>query len=179
MNLAELSSTVTSINTNGPGCYSYNDVGCTTPLNAYNQTRISGGMLPETCRSTPVGLQNLTEHLLLQYVFTSLSACSVWPHHGMLAGVQAILAAWLSICILLDACHAIHTQSCPGTSAELAEVEVCPMSVKTYDRQTNRCSSSMVATTRAQLQLSAHVHHDQKRTKRKDETGKYQSRMPR
>ncbi|KAL0026963.1 hypothetical protein WJX79_003281 [Trebouxia sp. C0005] len=43
MNLAELSSTVTSINTNSPNCYSYNDIGCSTPLNAYNQTRISGG----------------------------------------------------------------------------------------------------------------------------------------
>ncbi|KAL3163281.1 hypothetical protein ABBQ32_009676 [Trebouxia sp. C0010 RCD-2024] len=43
MNLAELSSTVTSINTNSPACYSYNDIGCSTPLNAYNQTRISGG----------------------------------------------------------------------------------------------------------------------------------------
>jgi len=43
MNLAELSSTVTSINPNGPACYSYNDIGCSTPLNAYNQTRISGG----------------------------------------------------------------------------------------------------------------------------------------
>lgn len=43
VNLAELSSTVTSINPNGPGCYSYNGVGCSTPLNAYNQTRIAGG----------------------------------------------------------------------------------------------------------------------------------------
>lgn len=43
MNLAELSSTVTSINPNGPGCYSYNGVGCSTPLNAYNQTRTAGG----------------------------------------------------------------------------------------------------------------------------------------
>lgn len=53
MNLAELSSTVTSINTNSPACYSYNDIGCSTPLNAYNQTRISGGTLLVTCWISP------------------------------------------------------------------------------------------------------------------------------
>ncbi len=40
MNLAELSSSITSINPNVPG----NNI--TTPLNAYNQTKIAGGTLP-------------------------------------------------------------------------------------------------------------------------------------
>lgn len=75
MNLAELSSTVTSINTNGPGCYSYNDVGCTTPLNAYNQTRISGGTL--SCNlpiSSCKNYNTLLEHMLFTHAVAMCGA---------------------------------------------------------------------------------------------------------
>ena len=47
MNLAELSSTITSIQPNSDACATIPaGGGCSTPLNAYNQTRMSGGMPP-------------------------------------------------------------------------------------------------------------------------------------
>ena len=45
MNLAELSSTITSIQPNSDVCATIPPGGgCSTPLNAYNQTRMSAGI---------------------------------------------------------------------------------------------------------------------------------------